>query len=122
VDSANTRAADILEKAADLLETVGHCKGFAVSYEPGTHNVIGYCATGAIAHVAYDNNQVARLDAIGILADRLPEEFQTTMEFAGVVLRQAAPDRIINWNDAYDRQASEVIDLMKETAKDLRNG
>lgn len=111
-----TEAADILEQAADLLETVGHCKGFSRAYSKGGHDlrVIGYCATGALREMADKAGSYLPLVAAHeALAARLPADF--------------CPDsnvttRIITWNDAHVRTPSEVIDLMKETAKDLRNG
>lgn len=120
--------ADLLEKAAELIETVGHIKGQAVKYGP--HNThLAYCATGAIWEAAglrdLSNNRfphlpsveyAANLAALAAMASFL-EPHETEL-----LLSNINPGvRIVNWNDAEERTADEVIDLMKHAAKDLRN-
>jgi hypothetical protein len=107
----DARAAEILEKAADLLETVGHVKGHSISYSGDA--ITGYCVTGAIVEQVTHWNVVmdwrARAKAYEVLADLISKDGREPTA------------KIIHWNDAPERTATEVIDLMKHAAKDLRN-
>jgi hypothetical protein len=85
--------ADILEAAADLLETKGWIQG-------RSKNENGYCAMGAISEASGHNYHriLATLPVIEMWAAAL-----------------------VHWNDQETRTADQVIDLMKHAAKDLRN-
>jgi hypothetical protein len=89
-----TTTADILDAAADAIETYGHAKG---TYGD-EHR--GFCAMGAIKFAA--------------AADRAKELF-ALHAFQEALGRSNMAD----WND--DTTAFDVIDLMRHTAKRLRN-
>ena len=127
-----TDPADILEQAADLLETNGWCRG-DFEDNAGRHCAVGAirCVTGQQAveqeiheastrlgtspnlHLRNKFKEVmnASLDATNILAEKLSQTWRGPDEYV----------YIPTWNDEAARTADEVIDLMKHTAKDLRN-
>lgn len=122
--------AEVLERAADLLETVGHCKGMQRQYPAGQYfdgsygNAIAYCATGAMDEVTI------RRRGDFAECDHLP--LKKAIEKLALHLRQKRPNVdlqshqshrgfIEGWNDLSRTSASCVIDTMKEVAKDLRN-
>jgi hypothetical protein len=92
--------ADLLDRAADLLEAEGWIQGsFHVEG-------VGRCAVGAIRDVAM--NEYRWYQATNLLDLRVKEKFNH-------------PCGLMNWNDEAARSAFEVIDLLRATAKDLRN-
>ena len=101
--------AAVLEQAADLIETKGHCKG--VYFSPtGEH-----CLVGALAEVIKLYDMCNWHDAF---------QFEGALvalktELWGNPLR--ADVDLMNWNDMKDRKSDQVVDLLKTTAKDLRN-
>jgi hypothetical protein len=111
--------AEVLEKAADLLETIGWVQGDEIVYgssDPDAGPVItGMCARGACRIAAgaknfYDTwtsaeQYEAFRDARRALEAGLGGEWRC----------------IPVWNDEPGRTAEEVIDKMKQVAKDLRN-
>lgn len=103
--------ASVLEKAAELLETRGW--GQTV-YEDGDGRL---CALGAIrTAIAGSNREFANLaHASATHTNVLRRAWRTTEPLT----RQVGD--IPTWNDVEGREAHEVIDLMKHTAKDLRN-
>lgn len=107
------RAADLMEKAADLIETVGHAKGVSRSYgdkPDGTPGIIGYCLSGALSQVVMtDRAFVGRFDT-----DYRPA-------YALNLIAEKVGYNPIFWNDEAQRTPGEVIDMLKHTAKELRN-
>jgi len=105
-----TDAAGTLERAADLLETVGWVQNVSVQYGYG-HNperlgidgpiqVVGYCASGALVKAASTS-----------------QEYEVAM----AILARGMKSSVIRWNDAPGRTKFEVVDAMRHAAKDLRN-
>lgn len=125
--------ADILEQAADLLETVGHAKGISVQRNKATQKIVGYCATGAIYQaILQDDGRYNALhwDALTEeLAVGVPDQFKRFTHqisdgggFIDFLCGEKPAISIVQgWNDNEATTSSEVIDLMKHTAKDLRN-
>jgi hypothetical protein len=124
--------ADILEEAADILETVGWVTGCEAHYLSGSlEHIRGHCATGAIKRAAglrYDTFVIgdprrfihfdyeASVKAMVAVAEALGPD---GLAGAGA---GAGPSSVIQvWNDHCARDAQEVIDKLKEAAKDLRN-
>lgn len=114
-----TDPADILEAAAELLETHGWSKGAYARNKDGddedddAQNAASYCAAGAIRRVSgcYDFSRARR---------RMPVLSNAT-EIEGMLAKQVGFGNLPAWNDQPERKRHEVIDLMKHTAKDLRN-
>lgn len=96
--------ADLLEQAADLLETEGWCQ-MTLRNPEGAR-----CAVGAL-HKISGNTRLKRA-AQEWLAMRL-NIFALANMYVGA--------QLVLWNDSPGRTIDEVIDLFKETAKDLRN-
>lgn len=94
--------AQVLEDAADYIEVKGHHKGDYVNGSTGA-----VCAMGAIYRTTkYETREAMWVQgsAVKALMGRIP--FPS----------------IPRWNDAPERTAHEVIDELKLTAKDIRNG
>lgn len=94
------KVAQILKKAADLIETEGWVQGkFHVSGE-------GYCAVGAIRRVAWGTPEGVFLGAAAIdaLAETLPPRFKSWP---------------VSWNDYKGRKADSVIRHMRKVAQSL---
>lgn len=108
MDKYMTQDAEVLEKAADLIDTVGHCKHRLYDTDRDGQ-VIAYCLIGGIwaalgtEHATTTGRRL--LDRLGF------------KKFGYV----DAAVSIIDWNNADERTGAEVVDLLKETAKDLRN-
>jgi hypothetical protein len=129
--STYVEMADVLEQAADLIETVGWAQGREIKSQPPTPNsgrplilrrdglgdqvsleVVGYCARGAI-RAAAGRSLVIRAQIT--LASWLVRN--NLLGFR----HDSNPSSIPYWNDRSGRTAAEVIDAMKSCAKDLRN-
>lgn len=97
----SNETADILEQAADLIENVGHCKGKLWEFRsPNYATPVAYCIRGAI-------NTVGRnIDSV-----------HAALQF----LDKDAGGSIVVWNDARERTAAEVIDMLRRCAKNVRN-
>jgi hypothetical protein len=97
---------DLLEEAANLLETVGWVKGTQERRVDGS--VIGYCAIGAMRAAAASQASIN----VYMRAEDL---------FNAWVRREIGAIGIVAWNDDVAKGSSEIIDGMKQCAKDLRN-
>lgn len=120
MDSDREAAAELLERAADGFESGRYywTKGRYHRVVFGTH---AYCSMGALAH---ENGQ----------ADRALGHRTVPVEFAAKALAgQVNPyshlmggDVVVRWNDGihplHARSKADVIEAMKQAAKDLRNG
>jgi hypothetical protein len=117
-----TDVAGALEKAADLIETVGWVQGKSVQYGrqydpfdpfdgpvPGPWarpvQILGYCASGALSRGASTGQEYE--GAMAVLA----------YEVSGWNRKLS----VIQWNDTPGRTKYEVIDAMRHAAKNLRN-
>jgi hypothetical protein len=110
--------AEVLEKAADLLETVGWTQGeeFATIRNPitGKRVVVGMCARGAcMAAVGIGNTGLWSL-----MSESMRRDFITAFNLLD---RAIGPLSVVGWNDHEGRTAVEVIEKMKQVAKDYRN-
>lgn len=115
--------AKVIEEAADLIETVGHAKGASWLRESAEAPITGYCLTGALSTVMINRSELANnqelqgplwVRLIYELLNHLPEEEKG----GGWVIPSY---RLQDWNDSPETTGEQVIDLMKHTAKDLRN-
>lgn len=117
-----TETADILEAAADILETRGWC-------QRRFHDADGaYCAVGSLLEAAgyYSlNKEVADGASYQELLEKSPVRRGLARQAAAAV---SVPGKLCRgastlqfWNDTPGRTRGEVIDLFKNTAKDIRN-
>jgi len=135
----DTQIADDLEAAAELLETekIQWCQGSLSTLEFDADNkpqLTSVCAVGAlgvvIAGLDYMVSTFIRgvqehLYRIGPERDRLNAARDAVSDYL-VVHHQVSyllPGDCVteNWNDALGRTREDVVDLLKNTAKDLRN-
>jgi hypothetical protein len=101
--------ADVLERAADLIETVGHCKRRHWEFiSPNYGTRTAYCAIGAITAVSSGRPYMHALWALRTEIYGPPEGW-------------APYQTIPAWNDAPERTAAEVIDMLRQAAKTVRN-
>ena len=122
--------ADILEQAADLIETVGHAKDVPVQYG-FEGEVLGFCITGAIAHVGKHQQSNLEGKILSALHSRLRTFFYwetvimdpVVMSMHGVSMHgpRSHASWIMEWNDHECTTKEEAVDLLKNTAKDIRN-
>ena len=104
-------SAEILERAAELLETRGWCRD-TYSNEAGQH-----CAMGALSTVAADTmHRIEYADALAVLAAALLRSGHVRGDLGEWPLSV-----VVQWNDYPFRTADEVIETLKLVAKDLRN-
>jgi len=111
--------ADTLEKAADVLETIGWVQGSSTAYGYGPDgnidHIVGYCASGALHRVSgleYESAMSAMAcEIVGCHGDHCHLLWPIGFRSATVV----------EWNDEPGRTKYEVIDMMRRTAKNLRN-
>jgi hypothetical protein len=91
------RTQKLLIEAKKLLQTEGWIQGH--SHLEGR----GYCASGAVSHVAERNPNVrnSRSEAHVALADAIKPEYEPNKE--------TAVDVIVGFNDAYKRTRREVL-------------
>jgi hypothetical protein len=100
--------ADILEQGAELIETHGWTQQESIAKDED-NKIIGVCLHGA-CYV------VAKLDVDYATNIRV---FNQAIEAVRISL--GSIDLPYRWNDAPGRTAEEVIEKMKQVAKDLRN-
>jgi hypothetical protein len=107
--------ADLLEEAADLIDSVGHCKNLMWTTSP-EGEVTGYCLLGAL-QAATQNTYLEWGERVDIIYKGLRA---LKLEKWGNPHRD---DRdLVEWNNADERTGAEVSELMKQTAKEWRNG
>ena len=106
--------ADLLERAADGFESgrYGWTKG--VAYARRTDGFESYCATGALYHEA-------GLQQVSLIGTTEYETCGTTYREADKALEQVVENIVTRWNDYAASGVAEVIENMKEAAKNLRN-
>lgn len=132
--------AEVLEKAADLYEseTIEWCKGSNFLTGPGK---LSACAQGAInlaagtyriahAELYYGGHPSGEAGWIARPGPIDPDEWERCIERSNEVIRALGQDlrrqgqsygSVPNFNDRDVRTKQEVIDAMKECAKELRN-
>jgi hypothetical protein len=113
-----TDPADILEAAADLLESKGWKQGeFMNAIDPD--DATRFCALGAIRVVTGYSMAAKEYRQAGDYAT-YRERHRHSMEACLALAAKVGQD-VPTWNDRPGRTADQVIDVMKHAAKDLRN-
>lgn len=113
-------AAEILEKAADKLES-GEWAWNQYS-APGTgHTDGGVCALQALYRIS--NYPLSNKEEYAEVVNALHAVIPPTMDSAYVTFSDPRGNgyRIARWNDLLAKNVHEVVDKMKEAAKNLRN-
>lgn len=126
--SIATEAADLLEKAADLIETGHHLRDTLGDGEGG------YCAAGAINqartgaytypfwawgfHTWGDEHQLLNEADAVVLAAHATVAAHLNLRFSG---QRKAMDAVVDWNNRAGRIGAEVVDAFRHAAKNLRN-
>lgn len=124
------QAAELLEKAADGFESGRYywTKGKYHRMVYGTH---AYCSMGALAHEnGQEDKQLGiEMEPVRIAARALADQVNPSH---GLPIWQGGGGIVVGWNDhviwddelriTRERTKQEVIDAMKQAAKDLRNG
>lgn len=99
--------AEILEQAADIIETHGHVKHILWD------NLGRCCAVGAVRKTVCGEGVDSYLAVRG------------AMEAVTKNLHLSNPmgswEAVVQWNNHPDRTGAEVVDAFRRTAKDLRN-
>lgn len=117
--SLEEEAAELLEKAADGFESgrYGWMQGNAHGWDPEMGHT--YCSVGALYHEAglYAHRSMHREGAHNLYV-AAEQQLARTLGVFGKGLSCAD---IPKWNDLPGRKVEEVIDKMKEAAKELRN-
>lgn len=103
------QAADCLEAAADYLRRNGLAKGVFFNSEGDQRPA---CTVGAIRYIGLEGKAANYDDAVVAVAT-------LSRKIAPNDPRIAGP--IYEWNDAPERTVEEVVDMLLDTAKDLRN-
>jgi hypothetical protein len=106
--------ADILEKAAEVLETRGWCQ---YTYEAPSGEV---CAIGAVRTAVWGAPLLMCVSR-EIVQEDYSKANGALKALADHVNFQYWPEIGAFWNDAPGRTKEEVIDAFKHAAKDLRN-
>jgi hypothetical protein len=111
----------ILEKAADLIQS-GHLVKHMV-----TDNHGGYCSVGALQKAGGQDLH----DWCHRRRDKVLQDTALVLYNKGVAPKlgnpatndwQIAWGRVVQWNNAPERTAAEVVEAMKQAAKELSNG
>jgi len=119
--SLDLQAADLLERTADAFESgqLGWCKGRMVDAEGNV------CAAGALRKMS------GRWETIPLPHDRRARELAEQHVPPIPRLKLSPTDGWVEivqesnlaiWNDNVARSVSDVIELFKHTAKEIRNG
>lgn len=113
----DAEAAEVLERAADILETRGWVQGSWTRRKDDGE--MGFCSIGAIRVVLGTNHLDAKrehfdeIQVIEALARHIPE--------AAAAERPHQRPCIVAWNDLRGQTQDNVVDTFKLAAKDLRN-
>jgi hypothetical protein len=101
-----TEVADLLDRAADAIETYGHAK-MTLGDEWR-----GFCALGALQHAEFG------MAGAGLSAqsDWFTAAVLATTDYLGL-----RPVALAHWNNQPEREPFEVIDAFRHTAKHIRN-
>jgi hypothetical protein len=116
--------ADVLEKAAGFLEVTGWTQ--RISHEVnGNNEVIGACLNGAcwLAAAGLTDREIITADDVSSIDINFVSfsPFQkTALNAAWNAIMETHVDPI-GWNDEPERTLGEVVDLLRETAKDFHN-
>lgn len=110
-------AADLIEAAAELLEHDGWMQG---DQWPGAGRRESYRA----------GMPLCLMGSLGVAETHMSERvltaednlmFAVTQYLACILQREHGLGSLVQWNDARDRTAGEVIDFLKYAAKEIRN-
>jgi hypothetical protein len=104
---------DVIEKATDLIETVGWTQGNYTKLDDETGVIIGYCALGACTTAA---------SILAVSVELAPGLHTRLLNATFAALQQAvARESIMAWNDRPGQTREEVVEKLRHVAKDLRN-
>lgn len=106
--------AGAIEGAADLIESVGWTQQMAMATDR-YNTVIGYCAIGAISQSAKSRQEFAMTYWFATIAVAKHLQRNSDEHFFD------AEGAVSHWNDRIEATREEVVDTLKEVAKDLRN-
>ncbi len=116
----NEELADYIDAAADLLDK-GWVQGRYEDWD-WDENVTKHCAVGALSRALGDLKSSCSIRFSSLMraaADRLVAD--EVVGRASVVEWPDSIDALIGWNDQTSRTQSQVVDLFRRTAKDLRS-
>ena len=112
-DAYTESVAELLDEAAEDLETNGWCR-------KAMHDAQGRsCVMGAITRVGMARAQKRAIESSLVPLGWAAPAINSVAMFLGKGKR---PEHIATWNDKKGRTTDEAIDLLKGTAKALRNG
>jgi hypothetical protein len=103
--------AAMLDTAADILERDGWVQG-------DYHRFEGHCAMGALFRAEL-TQEVSAAAAAAYLANRLKKKGQGIDCPCGA---HDSDDIVINWNDLPGRTRQQVLDFLRESAKEALRG
>jgi hypothetical protein len=108
--SLKGEAADIVDKAVDVLLTSGWCKGNVID-AAGRH-----CTMGALRRACLEEGQ--GVDVLNSHYFQAHGPFNVAVD---AVKRQIRERYIASWNDHHWRTLDEVIEALRQASKELRN-
>ncbi|WP_371793093.1 hypothetical protein OG285_32705 [Streptomyces sp. NBC_01471] len=112
----NPQLAVVYEKAADVVQTNGHCKNwFYDLHSEGKQprSSLRVCALGALSiAVTEDPQPPEELD--GLLAEAVAD---LSLRIASVTVDENPVERIANWSDSVVRTPAEIVDALLLAAK-----
>lgn len=115
--------AEILEKAADLLESGKLRWTQANGYMDGSGDDLGACAMGAVYYVAgcIEQGPQQNWNFLGTAQHNAAWEAEQAFRVQLPLQENGLHEVVESWNDDPERTLSEVVDTMKLAAKDVRN-
>jgi hypothetical protein len=120
-----TDPAEILEAAADLYESeqIEWCKGAFFNDGTNVGGIVSACAWGALILATTEDEKVAMSFADPCMHDPgPPRDVIDNILAARSVVEDKIAQSIVSFNDyRLGTTKQDVIDLFRETAKDLRN-
>jgi hypothetical protein len=125
----NAAIADVIERAADLYESerINWCQGGFFNsnnddYPLIKDSIVSACAWGAIILASAEGNEQL---ALRLTFDGELQQTDPTWELATAAKKRLAAHvgvaEVPGFNDERGRTKQEIIDAMKDTAKELRN-
>ncbi|WP_328313146.1 hypothetical protein OG432_24705 [Streptomyces sp. NBC_00442] len=113
---SNPQLAAVYEKAADVIQTNGHCKGWFYDIDaegsPPVHS-LRVCALGALS-VAVTGIPQPPEELDGLLAEAVAD---LSPRIVSGTVGEDPVERIADWNDADARTPAEVVDTLLLAAK-----
>lgn len=111
--------ADVLEEAARIVEDVGWVQRSIIRRDCDTQEIVGVCMIGGVLTAA--NKLIDGYSGMKSTLSGSSPEVRQTYQAAWDLLGEAVDRAPNHWNDVESRTRYEVIDKLREVAKDLRN-